>query len=110
MTVTISNGFFKRMGLQITQLEEEVKSLKHDWKMCDEVCDQKTQENRELSKLAKEVVKYEDEYDDELAIAVTNLKDYLDNQIVTKIRTDMSNEEKTIKNIRRIIWREVRTT
>jgi len=97
MTVTISNGFFRRLGLenkQLLDLKEEVKSLKHDWLMCDEACDHKEEKNRELLKLAKEVVKYEEEFDDELAIAIANLKKYLDNQIVTKIRTDMSNEEK----------------
>ncbi len=65
---------------KIKQLETEVKSLKQDWLMCDEVCDQKTEENRELSKLAKEVVKNEYEFDDELAIAITNLRNYLDKQ------------------------------
>ena len=84
---------------RIKELEEEVLSLKDDWRMCDEVCDQKIEENRELLKLAKEVVKYEEEFDDDLAIAIANLKEYLDNQIVTKIRTDISNEEKTINNI-----------
>ena len=88
---------------KIKQLETEVKSLKQDWLMCDEVCDQKTEENRELSKLAKEVVKYELEWDDELAIAITNLKDYLDNQIATKLRTDMFNEEKLPKHNSKII-------
>ena len=65
---------------KIKQPETEVKSLKQDWLMCDEVCDQKTEENRELSKLAKEVVKNEYEFDDELAIAITNLRNYLDKQ------------------------------
>ena len=95
MTVTISNGFFKRMELQITQLEEEVLSLKHDWLMVDEVCDLKEEKIRTLTRLATNVVKGKQ--------PLRDLKKYLDNQIVTKRRTDMSNEEKTIKNIRRII-------
>ena len=65
---------------RIKELEAEVKSLKHDWQMCDEVCDQKELKIRELSKLAKEVVKNEHEFDDELAIAITNLRNYLDKQ------------------------------
>jgi len=47
-----------------------------------------------LTDLAWKVVKYQSEWDDELAMAITNLDDYLKDQIATKIRTDMPNEEK----------------
>ena len=37
-----------------------------------------------LKKLAMEVVKYNSEWDDELAIAINNLEDYLNNQVAKK--------------------------
>ena len=78
-----------RLEYHITDLQQ----YKDDWKMCDKVCDQKELKIRELSKLAKEVVKNEYEFDDELAIAITNLRNYLDKQVATKIRANMSTED-----------------
>ena len=78
---------------EIEELKAEVKSLNHDWLMCDAVCDKKTEKNRELSKLAWEVVKYQHEWDDDLSEAITKLDDYLKDQIVSEIRTNMSNEK-----------------
>ena len=40
--------------------------------------------------LAKEVVKHELEWDDNLAIAISKLKKYLDNQTVNKIRAGLT--------------------
>ena len=85
---------FEKEVQSLRRLEAEVKSLKHDWLMADEVCDKKTAENRELSKLAWEVVKYQHEWDDNLSEAITKLDDYLKDQIVTKIRTDRATAEK----------------
>ena len=39
------------MELKIRQLEAEAESLKHDWIMCDEVCDQKEFKIRQLKKV-----------------------------------------------------------
>ena len=80
---------FQKQVLSLRRLEAEVKSLKHDWLMADEVCDEKQNKIWELTGLAKEVVKHELEWDDNLAIAISNLKDYLDNQTVKKIRADL---------------------
>ena len=73
---------FEKEVQSLRRLEAEVKSLKHDWLMADEVCDEKQNKIWELTGLAKEVVKHELEWDDNLAIAISNLKDYLDNQTV----------------------------
>jgi hypothetical protein len=80
---------FQKQVLSLRRLEAEVKSLKHDWLMADEVCDEKQNKIWELTGLAKEVVKHELEWDDNLAIAISNLKEYLDNQTVKKIRADL---------------------
>ena len=34
--------------LKIKQLETEVESLKHDWLMCDEVCDQTFRKRKKI--------------------------------------------------------------
>jgi len=47
----------KEKDLKIKQLETEVESLKHDWLMCDEVCDQKQFKIRELSEKEKKYQK-----------------------------------------------------
>ena len=45
--------------LDKSQLETEVKSLKHDWQMCDEVCDQKELKIRELNDILNKIrIKY----------------------------------------------------
>ena len=74
--------------------------------MADEVCDEKQNKIWELTGLAKEVVKHELEWDDNLAIAISNLKEYLDNQIVAKIRTDMSTEAKALLSDESIVVRD----
>jgi len=97
---------FQKQVLSLRRLEAEVKSLKHDWLMADEVCDEKQNKIWELTGLAKEVVKHELEWDDNLAIAISNLKEYLDNQIVAKIRTDMSTEAKALISDESIVVRD----
>ena len=92
--IIASNNFIYFIS-RIKKLETEVKSLKDDWLMCDEVCDQKTQENRELIRLARNVVVGKQKLSD--------LEDYLKNQILTKLRTDMFNEEKLPKHNSKII-------
>ena len=76
---------FQKQVLSLRRLEAEVKSLKHDWLMADEVCDLKEKKIRTLTRLATNVVKHDLEWDDNLAIAISNLKKYLEDQIVTKI-------------------------
>ena len=68
----IAGNNFIYFTARIKKLETEVKSLKDDWLMCDEVCDQKTQENRELMRLARNVVVGKQKLSD--------LKDYLKNK------------------------------
>ena len=97
---------FEKEVQSLRRLEAEVKSLKHDWLMADEVCDEKQNKIWELTGLAKEVVKHELEWDDNLAIAISNLKEYLDNQIVAKIRTDMSTEAKALISDESIVVRD----
>jgi len=72
---------FQKQVLSLRRLEAEVKSLKHDWLMADEVCDVKEFKLRELTRLATNVVKGKQ--------TVSDLKAYLENQIVTKVRTDL---------------------
>ena len=86
---------FEKEVQSLRRLEAEVKSLKHDWHMADEVCDEKQNKIWELTGLAEEVVKHELEWDDNLAIAISNLKEYLDNQTVKKIRADLILDQKT---------------
>ena len=97
---------FQKEVQSLRRLEAEVQSLKHDWLMVDEVCDLKEERIRKLTGLAKEVVKHELEWDDNLAIAISNLKEYLDNQIVAKIRTDMSTEAKALLSDESIVVRD----
>jgi len=97
---------FQKQVLSLRRLEAEVKSLKHDWLMADEVCDEKQNKIWELTGLAKEVVKHELEWDDNLAIAISNLKKYLEDQIVTKIRTDLSSEAKVLLSDESIVVRD----
>ena len=97
---------FKKEVQSLRRLEAEVKSLKHDWHMADEVCDEKQNKIWELTGLAKEVVKHELEWDDNLAIAISNLKKYLEDQIVTKIRTDLSSEAKVLLSDESIVVRD----
>jgi len=80
---------FQKEVQSLRRLEAEVQSLKHDWLMVDEVCDLKEEKIRTLTRLATNVVKHELEWDDNLAIAISNLKEYLDNQTVKKIRADL---------------------
>ena len=100
------NTRFQKEVQSLKRLEAEVQSLKHDWLMVDEVCDLKEERIRTLTGLAKEVVKHELEWDDNLAIAISNLKEYLDNQIVAKIRTDMSTEAKALISDESIVVRD----
>ena len=100
------NTRFQKEVQSLKRLEAEVQSLKHDWLMVDEVCDLKEERIRKLTGLAKEVVKHELEWDDNLAIAISNLKEYLDNQIVAKIRTDMSTEAKALISDESIVVRD----
>ena len=97
---------FQKEVQSLRRLEAEVKSLKQDWLIADEVCDEKQNKIWELTELAKEVVKHELEWDDNLAIAISNLKEYLDNQIVAKIRTDMSTEAKALISDESIVVRD----
>ena len=97
---------FEKEVQSLRKLEAEVKSLKHDWHMADEVCDEKQNKIWELTELAKEVVKHELEWDDNLAIAISNLKKYLEDQIVTKIRTDLSSEAKVLLSDESIVVRD----
>ena len=97
---------FAKEVQSLRRLEAEVQSLKHDWLMVDEVCDLKEERIRTLTRLATNVVKHELEWDDNLAIAISNLKEYLDNQIVAKIRTDMSTEAKALISDESIVVRD----
>ena len=97
---------FEKEVQSLRKLEAEVKSLKQDWLMVDEVCDEKQNKIWELTELAKEVVKHELEWDDNLAIAISNLKKYLEDQIVTKIRTDLSSEAKVLLSDESIVVRD----
>ena len=97
---------FQKEVQSLKRLEAEVQSLKHDWLMVDEVCDLKEERIRTLTRLATNVVKHELEWDDNLAIAISNLKEYLDNQIVAKIRTDMSTEAKALISDESIVVRD----
>ena len=74
---------FQKQVLSLRRLEAEVKSLKHDWLMADEVCDVKEEKLRTLTKLATGVVRGK--------LPLSQLKSYLENQIVTKVRTDLKN-------------------
>ena len=74
---------FQKQVLSLRRLEAEVKSLKHDWLMADEVCDVKEEKLRTLTKLATGVVRGK--------LPLSQLKAYLENQIVTKVRTDLKN-------------------
>ena len=56
--------------------------------MADEVCDLKEEKIRTLTKLATGVVKGK--------LPLSHLKTYLEDQIVTKARTDLSSEAKAI--------------
>jgi len=100
------NTRFQKEVQSLKRLEAEVQSLKHDWLMVDEVCDLKEERIRTLTRLATNVVKHELEWDDNLAIAISNLKEYLDNQIVAKIRTDMSTEAKALISDESIVVRD----
>ena len=100
------NSRFQKEVQSLKRLEAEVQSLKHDWLMVDEVCDLKEERIRTLTRLATNVVKHELEWDDNLAIAISNLKEYLDNQIVAKIRTDMSTEAKALLSDESIVVRD----
>ena len=100
------NTRFQKEVQSLKRLEAEVQSLKHDWLMVDEVCDLKEERIRTLTRLATNVVKHELEWDDNLAIAISNLKEYLDNQIVAKIRTDMSTEAKALLSDESIVVRD----
>ena len=100
------NTRFQKEVQSLRRLEAEVQSLKHDWLMVDEVCDLKEERIRTLTRLATNVVKHELEWDDNLAIAISNLKEYLDNQIVAKIRTDMSTEAKALISDESIVVRD----
>ena len=82
LEVQMYNTRFQKEVQSLKRLEAEVQSLKHDWLMVDEVCDLKEERIRTLTRLATNVVKHELEWDDNLAIAISNLKDYLDNQTV----------------------------
>ena len=106
LEVQMYNTRFQKEVQSLKRLEAEVQSLKHDWLMVDEVCDLKEERIRKLTGLAKEVVKHELEWDDNLAIAISNLKEYLDNQIVAKIRTDMSTEAKALLSDESIVVRD----
>ena len=94
LEVQMYNTRFQKEVQSLRRLEAEVQSLKHDWLMVDEVCDLKEERIRTLTRLATNVVKHELEWDDNLAIAISNLKKYLEDQIVTKVRTDLSSEAK----------------
>ena len=72
---------FQKQVLSLRRLEAEVKSLKHDWLMADEVCDVKEEKIRTLTKIATGVVRGK--------LPLSQLKSYLENQIVTKVRTDL---------------------
>ena len=74
---------FQKQVLSLRRLEAEVKSLKHDWLMADEVCDVKEEKLRTLTKIATGVVRGK--------LPLSQLKSYLENQIVTKVRTDLKN-------------------
>ena len=74
---------FQKQVLSLRRLEAEVKSLKHDWLMADEVCDLKEEKIRTLTKIATGVVRGK--------LPLSQLKSYLENQIVTKVRTDLKN-------------------
>ena len=75
------NTRFQKEVQSLKRLEAEVQSLKHDWLMVDEVCDLKEERIRTLTRLATNVVKGKQ--------TVSDLKAYLENQIVTKVRTDL---------------------
>ena len=77
---------FAKEVQSLRRLEAEVQSLKHDWLMVDEVCDLKEERIRKLTRLATNVVEGKQ--------PLSDLKTYLDNQIVTKVRTDLSSEAK----------------
>ena len=77
---------FQKEVQSLRRLEAEVQSLKHDWLMVDEVCDLKEERIRKLTRLATNVVEGKQ--------PLSDLKTYLDNQIVTKVRTDLSSEAK----------------
>jgi len=106
LEVQMYNTRFQKEVQSLKRLEAEVQSLKHDWLMVDEVCDLKEERIRTLTRLATNVVKHELEWDDNLAIAISNLKEYLDNQIVAKIRTDMSTEAKALISDESIVVRD----
>ena len=106
LEVQMYNTRFQKEVQSLRRLEAEVQSLKHDWLMVDEVCDLKEEKIRTLTRLATNVVKHELEWDDNLAIAISNLKEYLDNQIVAKIRTDMSTEAKALISDESIVVRD----
>ena len=89
---------FEKEVQSLRRLEAEVKSLKHDWLMADEVCDLKEEKIRTLTKLATGVVKGK--------LPLSHLKTYLEDQIVTKIRTDMSTAEKANLSDEYIVVRE----
>ena len=86
LEVQMYNTRFQKEVQSLKRLEAEVQSLKHDWLMVDEVCDLKEERIRKLTRLATNVVEGKQ--------PLSDLKTYLDNQIVTKVRTDLSSEAK----------------
>ena len=89
---------FAKEVQSLRRLEAEVQSLKHDWLMVDEVCDLKEERIRKLTRLATNVVEGKQ--------PLSDLKTYLDNQIVTKVRTDLSSEAKAILSDYNIMVRD----
>jgi len=70
------NEFINFHKSRVKELEAEVKSLKEDWLMCDEVCDQKELKIRELTRLARNVVVGKQKLSD--------LNDYLGFKVINK--------------------------
>ena len=52
--INAGNNFIN-MGSKINQLQKEVQSLKDDWLMCDEACDQKEFKIRELQNILTKI-------------------------------------------------------
>ena len=80
------------------ELEEEVLSLKDDWKMCDEVCDHKEDKIRSVNRLIRNVVVGKQR--------VSDLQDYLNNEVTAKVRADLTTELKARITDQTIIVRD----